>query len=280
MRMKDLKITAPAIIVIVLLATACNPPLPSEQQAPFPPTKQLREDGPMEAYSNMLRKRVNRKGDVHYAGIQADDAALRGYLRYMGERHVLLQKAPPPEQLAYWINVYNAGAIMLVVGHYPIRSVLEVDLDFDATIGIDYVALNDTHPEHPFDKAFIKLADRMYSLNEIRNEVIRKQFADPRVHFALVDGTASAPRLRRELYTKDNLEERLELATREFLSTPMKNVLNPNEPRISQLFERYATDFGPDEQGVITFINRYIPVELNPDAEITYVAYDWRLNGY
>ncbi len=257
--------------------------MPSEVRPVFPETQQLSAGGATEEYANMLRRRVNRNGDVHYAGILSDDKALRAYILHLQKRYPLVEQesTPEPEKLAYWINVHNAAVLQLIVSNYPVRSVLDIGLEAEAVYPTDYIALNAQHPRHPFDLPAIEIGGRTWSINALREEAIRDRFKDPRVNFVLVDGTSSAPRLRRGPFTGDKLPEVLDAATREFLGTPVKNPsLNPNALRLSGLFERFYADFGGSDAALIQFVNPYIPVTISEKASISYLPYDWRLNGY
>lgn len=258
----------------------CNAPVPKENRPDFPATEQLHRDNPADAYMDMLRRRVNRRGDVHYAGIQREDKALKNYIAYMAKRYNLVQQAPFRERLAYWINLHNALVIELIVHHYPISSVLDIGYDADVEGNMAYDQLNEKHPRHPFRLAVLNLDGKQISIEVLRDSIIRGEFQEPRAIFALVDGTTSAPRLRRQLYTQNNLEAELKEAAQEFLSSPTKNILNPNNPKVSMIFEWYRSDFGDTDASVAAFINGFIPVELLPGAEIEYLYYDWTLNGY
>lgn len=268
------------LIALAVMLFGCNPPVPKENRPDFPATEQLHRENAMDAYVDMLRRRVNRNGDVHYAGILREDRALKNYIAFMTQRYNLVQQAPFRERLAYWINLHNALAIELVVSSYPIASVLDIGYDADIHGKMSYQQLSEKHPNHPFRNVLLILDGKALSLESIRDSIIRGEFQEPRALFALVDGTASAPRLRRQLYKQDNLEAELQVASREFLSSPTKNILNPNNPRVSPIFEWYRSDFGETDADVAAFINEFIPVEILPGAEIEYLSYDWTLNGY
>jgi hypothetical protein len=252
----------------------------SDEKTEFPPTNQSRVDGPAEGYTKMLRRRVNREGDVHYAGIHSDPRALDDYLGYLSKRYELISDAPRNAAMAYWINVYNAAVIKLVVVHYPIHSILDIGYGDNALGKPDYSMLYLQHTNHPFDKPIIKLGKSSYSLNTVRDSILMGNYHDPRVHFALVYGSISSPRLRRELYTEGNIDAVLDQATSEFISTAHKNNLNPNTPTLAAIFERYKNEFGESPEALINFINVHIPVRILPNAQLGYMEEDWALNGY
>lgn len=268
------------VAVLFIAAVGCNRPVPGEKGQEFPATDQAREEGPAQEYEKMLRLRVNRQGKVHYAGIRSDSSPLTNYLDYLDEKMPLIDDAPESAQLAFWINYFNASVLRLILEHYPIVSVLDIGCEISDVKSVNYDSLNRNHPNHPFDVEVVRAGDQTLSLRTIRDSIIRGKYSEPRVHFALVDGTLSSPRLRRQIYVSEKLGDQLDTAAREFFRQAEKNVLNPTNPQLSPLMRKYRPDFGPDEGSVVRFVNQYIPIRIRPDAEITYLDFDWRLNGY
>lgn len=264
----------------LLLGTACNPPIPSENKPEFPATDQYRGETPAEAYENMLRRRVNRDGVVHYAGILANDKALRQYVRFLEKRTEVMANAPRRARIAEGINLYNALVIRLVVSHYPISSILDIGMPDGIFPSSDYNLLFPLHPDSPFERKVGKFGTDSISLNALRDTIFADALGDPRVIFAMVDGSTSAPRLKRSLLHADQLEEQLNQATEDFITSPVKNILNPNSPRLSAVFQRDYERFGGTDEALIDFVNQFIPVRIQPGAVVSYGTYDWKLNGY
>jgi len=264
----------------IVLFSACNPPVPSEQKPDFPSTDQLRDETPAEAYENMLRRRVNRQGVVHYAGIRINDKALHSYIQYLEKRTDILPNAPQKERIASFINLYNAYVIRLVVRHYPISSILDIGMPDGVFPRADYNELFPVHPATPFALKVGRVGADSLSLDGLREFIFAEAKGDPRVVFTLVNGSVSAPRLKRTLYSADHLDEQLDKATEDFLNSPVKNILSPNKPRLSPVFERNYERFGGSDEAIVSFANRFIPVRILPDAVVVYGAYDWTLNGY
>ena len=101
------------------------------------------------------------------------------------------------EKLSYWINAYNIFTIKLIVDHYPIKSIKDIN--------------------EPWDTRFIPIDGKLYSLNEIEHDIIRSM-NEPRIHFALVCAAASCPRLYNKSFTNENLDDVLTMLTKEFLA--------------------------------------------------------------
>ncbi|MBI4971624.1 MAG: DUF547 domain-containing protein [Candidatus Omnitrophica bacterium] len=111
------------------------------------------------------------------------------------------------EQLAFWINAFNA------------LSLLKADK--------------------------LKLGDRSYQLNEIKGVILRRQFRDERIYFALIDFDKNAPSIRKEAYEGSRLDQQLDDQIRKFLSDKSKNLIEPKSKKVvlSYIFKEYADDF-------------------------------------
>jgi len=142
-------------------------------------------------WNDLLKTHVSSKGKVNYAGFKADQSRLDTYL-------AILSNNPPQKdwsrdkKLAYWINLYNGYTIRLVISNYPIKSITELD------------------DGKPWDRKWIKVGSKTYSLNNIENDIIRPQFKEPRIHFAVNCASYSCPRLRAEAYTAKRLDQQLQ----------------------------------------------------------------------
>lgn len=218
------------------------------------------------AYDELLQKYVDEKGMVDYKGLKAERPKLQSYLN-------ILESNPPQDnwtrdqELAYWINAYNAFTLELILEHYPVASIK----DIGSTIKIPFVST-------AWDIKFINIGNEEYDLNNIEHGIIRKEFNEPRIHFALVCAAVSCPKLQRRAYSPEKLEEQLTKATKEFLANPAKNEFkNTNQATLSKLFNWYGGDF-KNNGTLIEYINQYAPTKLSRDANIDWKDYDWALN--
>ncbi|MEJ8802042.1 DUF547 domain-containing protein [Pontibacter sp. H249] len=217
-------------------------------------------------WTKLLQKHVESSGFVNYKGFIQDSSALNLYLR------TLQAGVPDPntwtqeEQLAYWINAYNAYTIKLIVNKYPLKSIK----DLNSTIAIPFV-------NTIWDRRFFTLGGRKYSLNKIEHEILRKKFHEPRIHFAINCASVSCPVLRREAYTAAKLEQQLSEQAITFINDPTKNQLSSGNPKLSSIFNWFGSDFKKDGS-IISFINRYSSISIKEDASVEYLEYDWRLN--
>ncbi len=208
------------------------------------------------AWDELLQKHVSDQGNVSYKGFKADKTKFYEYLSVLSE-------IPPQdswskdETLAYWMNVYNAFTIKLILDNYPTKSIKDIN--------------------GPWNHRFIKIGEKWYTLNDVEHRIIRKM-DEPRIHFALVCAAVSCPRLYNKAFTEQTLEADLDLLTRGFLSDTSKNELSENSIKLSKLFKWYGGDFKNDGKTLIDFLNQYSEVTISPKAKKSYKDYNWSLN--
>jgi Protein of unknown function, DUF547 len=206
-------------------------------------------------WDSLLQKHVDSLGAVDYKGFVADKEALNAYCTWLGENTV--QSAwTREEKMTYWINAYNAFTIKLIADNYPTKSILNFD------------------GGKTWDVRRIKLGGQKYSLNQIENDILRPEFKDARIHFAINCAAKSCPPLYNRAYTAESLDSILEIRTKAFINDPKYNTLSAQKAAVSKIFEWYAVDFGK----LRDYLNRYSAIQLNEGANIRFQEYDWNLN--
>ncbi len=204
---------------------------------------------------SLLKKYVSESGKVNYKELKANKEALYAYCQILTDNPV--QEAwAREEKMAYWINAYNAFTLKLIVDNYPTKTILNFD------------------GGKTWDVKRIKLGDKKYSLNQIENEIIRPQFKDPRIHFALNCAAKSCPPLLNKAYTAEILFDTLEARAKAFIANSQYNEISPSQASVSKIFEWYAADFGD----LKNYLNKYAATQLKPSATVTFKEYDWGLN--
>lgn len=219
-----------------------------------------------ESWDKLLKKYVTEQGLVDYKNFVNDTAELNNYL-------ALLENNPPDEntwakedQIAYWINAYNASTVKLILMHYPVESIN----DIGPKVQIPLV-------NSPFDIKFIQIGKEKMDLNNIEHGQLRKKFNEPRIHFALNCASMSCPVLRREAYNADKLNEQLHDQAKTFINDTTRNKITADHVRISKVFSWFEGDFTKDSS-LVDFLNRYSNVTIDQNAKIDYLDYDWSLN--
>jgi hypothetical protein len=228
--------------------------------------------GPHSDYDALLRAHVTDEGLVDYDAFQADPSFAQ-YLDRLARTD--LSGLPDAERLAFWINAYNAYTIQLVNAHGERRSIRNIG----KTMGIG---------KGPWQQPIVRAAGQVYDLDHVEHEIIRKQFREPRIHFALVCGALGCPRLRREAYTGAALNRQLDDQARAFLlRSPRKNRVDAAARTVylSPVFDWYQVDFGGTKAAVGRYLASYFPegperaLLLSGAFELRYTDYDWSLNG-
>ncbi len=213
-------------------------------------------------YGLILNDHVNN-GRVDYGKLKTNSAGLDIVLvEFSGVTKAGFNTWDKQKQLAYLINLYNAATLDLVIDNYPLGSIKDIG--------------------KPWDKKIVNLHGYTISLNQLEHEVIRKNYKEPRIHFALVCAAKGCPVLISDAYTGDKLESQLEGSTKAFLSASDKNKIDDANQVIvvSPIFDWFADDFSVKSGSVVAFIAPYY--SKNPEDlksyQIKYTNYDWSLN--
>ena len=223
-------------------------------------------------YQTVLDRFVLDDGKVRYGALKRDMGALEEFVTQMAavgpHSHPGLFPSRE-ERLAYWINAYNALVLHAFAAEYPEKK--------DRLAGLVGRGLF-------FYKRKFTVGGEKRTLADIENETIRKEFGEPRIHFAIVCASASCPRLSRTAYTAANLEAQLESEAERFLNE-RRNAGIDRERRtvtLSKIFDWFAEDFGKNDGQVLRYVGRYnrqvrAAVE-NGSWRIRYFEYDWSPN--
>ena len=227
------------------------------------------------AFDRLLKAHVVN-GLVDYDAFKADPA-FAGYLTLLAATNPAT--LPRTEQLALWINAYNAYTIQLILKHDERESIRNVNK-----------SLGFLKFKGPWSEAFAVVGGKTYTLDDIEQRTIRPTFREPRIHFALVCAAIGCPPLRSEAYTGARVEAQLQDQAITFLTrTPAKNRVDVATKTLyrSQVFSfsDYMKDFGGSEAAVGRFIAKFHPPgperALLESGEFSVVKtdYDWSLNS-
>jgi len=235
-------------------------------------------------FAPLLRQYVN-DGHVDYAGLKRERAALGLYTRAVGAVGAkALAQFTRDEQLAYWLNAYNAFVLATIVDHYPIEG--------RSLVGLAFPANSIWQISGAFKGKRFQAGGRRVSLDEIEHEIVRPGFREPRVHMALVCAAKSCPSLRNEPYRAAVLDAQLDAQARAFVADIDKGVRideSRNEVRISTIFKWFAEDFvapdaGQSHSGVTDFVASHsgdparAALLRSGRLRVIHLDYDWTLN--
>jgi len=206
-------------------------------------------------WNTLLSKYVNDEGDVDYKGFQSDLASLENYLNLLAENSPK-KVWTKNEKLAYYINLYNAATVKLILDNYPTRSIKDI--------------------KNPWGKNWVKTGDGKLSLGDIEHKILRKM-DEPRIHFAINCASFSCPKLLNEAFTAAKMESQLQRTTLDFVNDPNRNSISKKKMQLSNIFKWYKKDF-TENGSLIDYIKPYTEIDINDDTDIDYLKYDWNLN--
>ena len=216
-------------------------------------------------WNELLQAHVSPNGKVDYRGFLKDREKLDQYLKLLSDNHPNETTWNREERLAYWINAYNAFTVELILQHYPLESIKDIK------------RWNIPFLNTPWTINFIKIGGKKYDLDHIEHKTLRKEFNEPRIHFVINCASVACPILKNEAYTADQLEQQLKAQTIHFINDPEKNIIRENEVQLSKIFSWFEGDF-THNGSLIDFLNQYSELQIQPDARVGYLDYDWGLN--
>ena len=205
---------------------------------------------------------------VRYAAVSKEDRGLlNNYLKKLESTAV--SSFSRAQQRAFWINLYNASTVNLILEHYPLESITKISFSF-FSFG-------------PWDEELLTVEGEELSLNDIEHRILRPIWRDPRIHYALNCASLGCPNLLPQAFTELNTESLLEQGARDYINHPRGADVQDDSIILSKIYEWYQADFGGDEEGVLLHLQQYSTKErlksLNAEElEIDY-QYDWRLNA-
>lgn len=198
-----------------------------------------------------------------------DKLVLEDYLQMLQQLDPRLYNSAV--QQAYWINLYNALTVNLILDNYPTSSITK--------LGDKFFAFG------PWDDVAAKINGKKLTLNDIEHKILRPIWQDPRIHYAVNCASYSCPNLSKTAYTGENLEQQLEQGAKQYINHPRGVAVTNGDLVISKIYKWYAEDFGNNEQDLIKHLQQYatpalkqqLDLFLAEQGDIDY-EYDWRLN--
>ncbi len=213
-----------------------------------------------ETYNRLLGKYVT-SGGVKYAEWKSNAGDLQAIQTVVdGIAKENVSALGKQQQLAFYINAYNAWILHEALGKYPTKSVKDALFTF-------------------FTGKRITVAGQQTSFSALEKETIRSKFSEPRVHFALNCASRSCPPLNREPFAADKLESQFEKLAKGYVNSErgVKYSAASKSAELSKIFDWYKDDF-KGEGGALAFINKRRSTPIPNEAKISYQDYDWGLN--
>lgn len=173
------------------------------------------------------------------------------------------------EQLAYWLNLYNALTIQVVLDHYPVKSIKEIDLAGLLSKG-------------PWKAELIFVEEVEMSLDAVEHEILRPIWRDPRVHYGLNCASIGCPNLHTNAFSGATVDSTLDTLAAAFINHPRGVTIEDGELIVSSIYSWFAFDFGNSQAGIIEHVSKFADPDLKAQiAEINRISdhrYNWSLN--
>ena len=223
-------------------------------------------------WDELLQRYVDDLGRVYYRRWKAEGAdVLRVWMESLADVD-LADFTDADARLALWLNAYNAIAISQVLEVYPIASIRPKVLGIPNWLSfLDF-----------FTRSNTIIGGKKYSLNQIEHAILRPEFAEPRIHFALVCASVGCPLLRRGAYFPESVRTQLEADASRFIHNPDKVRYDAQKKTLylSKIFKWYEEDFVKAAGSVAEYVGGYLGPEaaVGDGWAIVFLPYDWNLN--
>ena len=209
---------------------------------------------------------INR---FHYNRVGTEGRqSLQDYLHDLQE--VLVSSLNRAEQKAYWINLYNALTVEVILMHYPVASIRDINI----SPGI--------FSRGPWDAKLLTIEGQQVSLNDIEHRILRPLWHDNRVHYAVNCASLGCPNLQPQPFTPQNTETLLQKAAQEFINHPRGVSFNGNRVEVSSIYFWFMEDFDGSEEGIREHLQKYLTPEnlskINAAKKGLRHQYNWTLN--
>lgn len=207
----------------------------------------------VDSYDSLLKKYVNSDG-VEYRSLKKNSETLTAITSAIATEKPSGSKE---DQLAFYLNAYNAWMLKKAVDVYPTDSVFNND-------------------KNVYKRDDIQVAGKTMSLDYLENSIIRKKFNDARIHFALNCASEGCPPLHKRAFKGSSLNNDLHNLTSKFINSKNGVQVKGSALHVNKIFEWFAVDFKKDAGSVINYIKKYRDVK--GASSLSYLPYSWALN--
>ena len=174
------------------------------------------------------------------------------------------------EQFAYWVNLYNALTVRVILDHYPVASIMDIG------ISPGWFSVG------PWGKKLITVEGQEVSLDDIEHRILRPIWRDPRIHYVVNCASIGCPNLRRDAYNSATVEDKLTEAAKDHVNNWRAVMFDDGALYVSSIYKWYREDFGDTNASVIAHLKTYaepaLADRLSRERDIEGHYYDWSLN--
>lgn len=206
---------------------------------------------------------------IAYGTVKSEDQKqLNTYLEALQQVPVLsLNKK---EQFAYWVNLYNAATLALILEYKPENSIKEINIS------------PGFFSSGPWGKEYLKVEGKLISLNTIEHNILRPLWKDPRTHYVINCASVGCPDIPHKALSAENLDQVLNKAAKIYINHPRGVLVEGSEVTLSSIYNWFSEDFGTNDTEILNHIRLYADENLLKNLKnatsIENYRYDWDLN--
>ncbi len=198
----------------------------------------------------------------------ADKTVLQNYIKSL--EAVEVTGYNKNEQLAYWINLYNAVTVRVILDHYPVKTIRDIDISGFLKNG-------------PWQKELVTVEETPLTLDDIEHAILRPIWKDPRIHYGVNCASVGCPNLQTTAFTGKTASAQLDAGAKAYINSSRGvTVSKRGKVSVSSIYSWFAHDFGNSEQGIVKHLLRYANADLTETltktGRISDTHYDWSLN--
>ena len=198
----------------------------------------------------------------------ADKQVLKDYIAQLSG--VAITGFNRNEQLAYWLNLYNAVTVQVILDNYPVKSIKDVDISGFLKDG-------------PWQKELVSVEETPLTLDNIEHDILRPIWRDPRIHYGVNCASVGCPNLMREAFSAANVDAMLDANARAYINSPRGVRVERNGSiSVSSIYSWFADDVGNTESGVLEHLLKYagpdLAAKIRQANDLSDTHYDWALN--
>lgn len=210
---------------------------------------------------------INR---VRYQDIRGEDQTLlKNYLQSL--QAIPISSYNRKEQQAYWINLYNALTVELILSRFPVASIRDINISPGLLA------------RGPWGAKMLLVEGEKLSLDDIEHRILRPIWRDERIHYAVNCASLGCPNLQPAAYTGENAEAMFDKGAKEFINHVRGVALAGGKLKVSSIYVWFQEDFGGDAEGLMehwrNYANPVLAAALEKYQGGLSHDYDWRLNG-
>ena len=226
------------------------------------------------SWNDLLSRNVRKRNDgvnlFNYAGISdADRSNLAGFIANLSG--ISISQYNRAEQLAYWINLYNALTVQVMLDHYPVDSIRDIKI----SPGLFVIG--------PWNASIVSIEDENLSLNDIEHRILRPIWRDPRLHYVLNCASIGCPNLLNRAYPSSGMDKLLDQAATTYVNDPRGVSIVNGKVSVSKIYDWFIADFGGSEKTVLRHIQQFakpqLAARLREIGKLSGEHYDWSINA-